>query len=186
MKNTPMLRHRVPGPRRAPWLVPILCCLGCGERSPYVPVRGSVAYRGQPVEHALVVFNGKGDLGRAATGYTDADGRFELTTYVSSKITAVGAVPNDYSVFIEKRDPPHAPELQPGARKARDIPQDGSVSFKDIYQQVVDGKLDPGGGGIMVPGKSRVPERYSNPETPAIHVAVERGGANEFQFDLED
>ena len=164
----------------------LLGCVGCGPPSPYVPVRGVVTYHGEPVEGATVVFTGKGELGRAAADYTDAEGRYELWSYVSPEVTADGAIPDDYDVYIEKRGSLRRVVLQPGARKARDLPQDGSMDPEEVIQLVKEGLVDPGGGEVMLPGESFIPERYCVPNKPLFKVVVERDKPNEFNFDLED
>lgn len=165
----------------------LVCCAGCSPPPPYVPVHGTVTYHGEPVEDVTVVFTGKGELGRAAADYTDAQGRFDLWTYVGPEQTADGAIPDDYDVYLSKRGPMELVVVQPGARKTRDIPQDGSVDPDEVFQQLMEGLVDPGPGPpIMRPGKSLIPVRYSIPNEPMFKVTVERDKPNEFEFVLED
>lgn len=167
-------------------LAVLFCCAGCGEPSPYVPVHGTVFYQGEPVEGAVVIFSGKGERGRGSGDYTDAEGRFDLWTYVTPEYTADGAMPDDYDVYIEKRGPMRRVELQPGARRARDLPQDGSIKPEEVMRLVHQGLVDPGSGPVMVPGESFIPERYCIPNKPLFKVVVERDKPNEFHFVLED
>ncbi|HJT31296.1 MAG TPA: carboxypeptidase-like regulatory domain-containing protein [Pirellulales bacterium] len=167
-------------------LAALVCCAGCGEPSPYVPVHGTVTYQGEPVEGATVVFTGKGERGRAAADFTDAEGHFELWTYVNSDFTADGAIPDDYDVYLEKRGPRRRVKVQPGARKARDLPQDGSMAPDEVLRLVYQGLVDPGGPPIMLPGESLIPERYCIPNKSLFQVTVERDKPNEFKFVLED
>lgn len=165
----------------------LVCCIGCGPPSPYVPVHGTVTYQGDPVEGATVVFTGKGEKGRAAGDHTDAEGRFELWTYVNPDFTADGAIPDHYDVYIEKRGPMRRVVLQPGARKARDLPQDGSMDPQEVIQLVMKGLVDPGDKEpIMLPGESFIPERYCIANKPLFTVVVDRDKPNEFNFDLVD
>ena len=152
-----------------------------------MPVRGVVTFRGAPVEQALVVFSSRGEAGRSASDYTDAEGRFELTTYISPSLTENGALPTDYDVNIFKNEPMQRVELQPGARKARDLQQDPSVDPQEVLRLMRQGLVDPGDGmPIMVTGKSLIPERYCDTVHPALTASVERDQPNEFNFNLED
>ncbi|NOY42734.1 MAG: carboxypeptidase regulatory-like domain-containing protein [Planctomycetes bacterium] len=72
-------------------------CIGCGDgRSPRMPVSGTVTYQGKLIEHASVTFFPQG--ARSATGRTDAEGRFELTTFGLND----GAVEGNYRVTVVK------------------------------------------------------------------------------------
>lgn len=79
--------------------------LGCGRapdkwkaaRPKVVPAQGVVQHQQRPVEGATVLFAPQ-DNGQAATGRTDAAGRFRLRTFESGD----GAVPGVYKVVIHK------------------------------------------------------------------------------------
>ena len=86
------------GPTSA-WLMAIACIVlcGCGPKRPeLVPVTGTVVYQGQPVAEAQVTFMPVG--ARPANGQTDAEGKFQLTTYEKND----GAVPGEHSVTVSK------------------------------------------------------------------------------------
>lgn len=73
--------------------------VGCGGPAP-VPAGGTVTYNGQPVANANIVFTPTGSSGEAggriATGQTDAQGKFTLSTEKPDD----GAVPGDYTVTV--------------------------------------------------------------------------------------
>ncbi len=71
---------------------------GCGGRDGPVAVTGVVLLDGQPVSGATVAFLPAGETGRPATGFTDAQGAFRLTT--SGK--GDGALPGDYRVVVTR------------------------------------------------------------------------------------
>jgi hypothetical protein len=73
---------------------------GCAGRHTPVPVRGVVTLGGKPVEGATVTFylEGGDAEGRPATGQTDADGAFRLSTMGDND----GALPGTYRVVIAK------------------------------------------------------------------------------------
>lgn len=78
---------------------------GCGgggdkwtkERPKPFPVSGKVAFKGQAVAGATVVFVPDGHT-QAATGQTDSSGAYQLQTYSPND----GAVPGKYKVTITK------------------------------------------------------------------------------------
>lgn len=73
-------------------------CSGAKDNRPArVPVSGQVLHKGQPVEGATVIFEPVGST-PAATGQTDAAGRFQLTTFDPND----GAVAGEYQVAVQK------------------------------------------------------------------------------------
>ncbi|WP_166820680.1 carboxypeptidase-like regulatory domain-containing protein [Thalassoroseus pseudoceratinae] len=96
-------------------MLPIVIAVGCGgatedqwtkDRPKVVPVSGTVTYNGDPVEGADVVFRSSAK-GGPAYAKTDAEGRFELTTYEPGD----GAVPGSHQVRISKIVV-HQPEIK--------------------------------------------------------------------------
>lgn len=84
----------------------LLVQFGCSKGPSIVchPVTGIATRDGKPLAEALVVFHpvsGTPDLSQKPIAYTDADGRFRLTTYHH----ADGAPVGDYSITIEQRAP---------------------------------------------------------------------------------
>jgi hypothetical protein len=74
-------------------MIPLMGCDSPGT-APTVPAQGTLLYNGQPAQAARVVFTPKS--GRPATGNTDDQGRFVLTTFESED----GAVPGEHTVTI--------------------------------------------------------------------------------------
>jgi hypothetical protein len=77
--------------------------VGCGNKArlPVNPVHGRVLYKGQGVPRATVVFFPDGDAANLVGNvrpfaYTEADGSFDVKTYVGGD----GAPPGDYRVSI--------------------------------------------------------------------------------------
>jgi len=87
-------------------------CGGGGSAPETVPVTGIVTYQGQPVPKLSVAFIP--DKGMLATGTTDAEGRFRLTTSNSGD----GAMVGSYRVAINFV-PEEIPEMPgfPGSDK---------------------------------------------------------------------
>src|SRR5262249_29630685 len=78
-----------------------LAACGCGGRKGPVAVAGVVLLDGKPVAGATVSFLPTGETGRPATGLTDGQGVFRLTT--SDK--GDGALPGDYRVVVARLVP---------------------------------------------------------------------------------
>lgn len=89
--------------RRSVWLLLlILLASGCGpSRPPTVKVTGTVIYRGSPVSAADVNFIPAD--GRPASGRTNEQGRFTLTTFMPGD----GVLPGEHVVTIGKQEPKH-------------------------------------------------------------------------------
>lgn len=85
-------------------LVALLPC-GCSSNDevPVHPVQGKLVYRGRPIAEATVVLHSKGgpQRGQRPLAYTDAQGRFTLTTTRPGD----GAPPGEYVVTVELRAP---------------------------------------------------------------------------------
>jgi len=80
-----------------------ISAIGCGggvERPPTYPVSGTVMYNGSPVAGATVSFLCDG-ASRAATGVTNAEGEFVLSTYAAND----GAVAGVHKITVTKADP---------------------------------------------------------------------------------
>lgn len=80
---------------------------GCGaEPGPEtVPVSGVVLWKGEPVEGALVVFLPKNESDESMIGaqaVTDAEGNFQLQTYVGGANLKDGIQPGNYVVTVTK------------------------------------------------------------------------------------
>src|SRR5262245_11396137 len=70
--------------------------LGCGGKGKPVKVQGIVTLDDKPVPGATVVFVPEGGSGRSASGRTESDGTFRLTTFSTDD----GALPGQYKVPV--------------------------------------------------------------------------------------
>jgi hypothetical protein len=73
----------------------VLLAVGCGGPGKPVKVEGIVTLDGKPLPGATVTFAPVGG-GRSASGRTDADGSFRLTTFRTDD----GALPGEYKVMV--------------------------------------------------------------------------------------
>ena len=65
-------------------------CGGANERY-LAPVSGTVRYRGQPLANANVAFVPDENEARAASGITDSEGRYRLTTFEVNDGARIGS-----------------------------------------------------------------------------------------------
>ena len=86
--------QRVP-PRGLVFPAVLLLAAGCGGGQRPVKVEGVVTLDGKPLPAATVTFVPP-EGGRPASGRSDADGSFRLTTFRSDD----GAMPGDYKVIV--------------------------------------------------------------------------------------
>jgi hypothetical protein len=141
----------------------LLAVAGCGPnvtpRPTTAPVSGTVKYQGKAVEGATVSFMAAGSP-RVASGVTNADGAFQLTTFDTND----GAVAGEHSVTIVKADP-----------KASGKPTT-ELSPTDLTQ------MTP----AAVQTESQIPAKYQNAETSGLKRTVVEGEENVFNFELTD
>lgn len=79
--------------------IPLLCLSGCGGKDPNLPetiaMSGVVIYQGKPVSDATIMFyptEGR----KPASGRSDADGKFSLTTFSKND----GVIPGEHKVTV--------------------------------------------------------------------------------------
>lgn len=88
----------------------LACCFavaGCGDSSAprLAQVTGTVTYQGKPLAGAYVSFAPEEPGQRAASGSTDASGKYRLTTFTNFD----GAVLGKHRVMIRGEEPPDDP-----------------------------------------------------------------------------
>ena len=160
------LRHSSRSVFGVPFLIALVGC-GGAERPDTVPVSGTVLYNGEPVAGATVSFRASG-APRAAWGVTDAQGRFERSTFG----TGDGAVVGEHVVTVIKVDP----------ASTADQPQDSMAALNDPAALVDMQRQAAGQSGP----KSLLPKRYASPASSPLKETVTRDGPNSFTFALTD
>ncbi|WDI41619.1 hypothetical protein [Bremerella sp. P1] len=80
-------------------------CFGGNGYPKTAPVKGVITYKGKPLADANVSFIPSG--GRPASGTTNSNGEFELTTFVQGD----GALPGEHHVLVQKFTQPASDEL---------------------------------------------------------------------------
>lgn len=148
-----------------------LVAVGCGGSNfpTPVPVSGKVLHKGKPVEGAKVTFLSKSEGARPASGRTNSDGEFALTTFRTDD----GAIPGDYAVTIAKL------EAKPGSES---IDASGD-SLGDDY----DAMMAAAASGVRSKalGENALPEKYGNAAESGLERTIAEDQPNEFEFDLE-
>lgn len=138
---------------------------GGGSRLTVYPVSGKITLSGAPVSNAIVMFSPKGQQ-PAATGQTDAEGKYQLTTY---DVANDGAAEGEYLVMVIKQAAPAASASEPagghGAPRAHTAPARGK-------------KAETASGSIL-------PPKYSDRNSSDLAATVKDSGENKFDFDLK-
>ncbi len=159
----------------------IVGCSGNANKVKTVAVSGTVTYKGQPVEGAIVTFNPTDSKnGKTAIGKTDATGKYRLMTFQQDD----GAVEGSYKVTVSKIDASKlntkedvgASEEDPGAAYAA-----AEAAGEDVM-----GSGEGGQKGASSKTKDLLPTRYKDPEASGLIANVSADGPNTFDFVLED
>jgi hypothetical protein len=135
---------------------------GCGgepQLDGTIAASGTVTYKGQPVEGANVTFSPADGKGRAASGVTDTEGHFQLTTLKSGD----GAMPGKYQVAVAKSE-----VLNPMT------PEEAQAYFEK-HQQTP-----------PITRKDLLPLKYKRPASSPLKAEVTADGENNFSFELTD
>ena len=148
----------------------VLVIAGCGgsSRPEVVPVSGTVVYNGAPVEGARVAFRTEGSP-RAATGITDSDGAYTLTTFDSND----GAIPGEHTVTIAKFEQESSTEIP----SANFDPANPGEAYAKAMEAAAKGQDKP---------DSKLPGKFADPATTPLTRTVVSGEDNVFNFDLNE
>jgi len=141
----------------------VLILAGCSksEFPKAIRVEGHVTYKQQPVEGATVILVPLNAEGHSATGITEADGSFSLSTYMNPQTRLPGAIAGDYQVSITKREVQKIPE--------------GLDGFQAMAYF-----------SKLPPPKSLIPEIYANSAKSGFTVMVGTTAPAPLQLDLID
>ncbi len=146
-----------------------LCLLipGCGDPGiGAIPVEGKVVVDGTPMEGVMVIFHPEPPGGRAASGKTDANGVFKLTT----EINGDGALAGAYQISVTKH-----------VNAADDLPTkvdpNDPASLDAIYSKVDARKKQV--------SKNFIGKQYENPKGSGLTATVEKGKENKFTFEVK-
>ena len=145
----------------------VLSLIGCGgetvKRPPLGKVHGIVTYKGKPISGAVVSFI-KDKAPRVATGTTDANGNYKLTTFDTND----GAFVGTHKVTVTK---PVVNQL------GKDT---ASLTPEDLLKLTAEGKLE-----LVQQKTSEIPAKYGDVQTTPLTFTIE-AGQNEKKIELED
>jgi hypothetical protein len=132
----------------------LLYVTGCGNgRLPLVPASGMVTLDGAPVAAATVTLMPRAG-GRPATGLSDEQGRFTLSTFAPGD----GAVAGEYDAVVTKLvAKPAAGRAAPGADDGLAPDTMGAMPSEQDY-------------------RSLLPRRYADPRTSGLTVELRTSG----------
>jgi hypothetical protein len=121
----------------------LLLASGCGSGGPYPqPVHGQVLYNSRPIAEALIVFHPLGEYPKdwpKPTGYSDANGRFQLTTLRPND----GAAAGEYAITVEQRE-----KKQLGEDLVRDGPNLLPPRYADSQSSGFRHQVQPGSNEV--------------------------------------
>jgi hypothetical protein len=165
--------------RRAPVLGACLilafsASLGCSKAPtlPTVPAEGVVKLDGAPLEGATVAFTPTTDSGKPANGITDAQGRFQLKTYLGGNFgQANGALPGDYIIMVSKY------EAVSGSGPKLDADQQAKALEEAKRTGKPPAELQQNQPKLLTPAK------YSNAKQSDLKATV-KSSDNQFTFEL--
>ena len=148
-------------------LAPLLIGMtGCGDPGiGAIQVTGTVTVDGAPMAGATVVFS-PDEGGQAASGVTNAEGKYKLTTEKAND----GAVPGKYKISITKHE-----------NAADDIPKtadpNDAKSMDAIYSKLNTREKQK--------SKNLIAPMYENPKGSGLTAEVKGSGTNNFDFPLK-
>lgn len=166
-----------------------LVLTGCGKQGSIktYPVSGTVTYNGKPVDQANVVYVPANPDSPRVSGTTDADGKFAVTTFVSSSEILRGAPANEYKVLVTKM------KVNVDDATAKDMANYKDLSDADkmkLAQKMMAGP-PPGQGGPTEKAEQKgptslLPEKYGDLKTTPLKVTVVSGANDPSEFKLSD
>jgi hypothetical protein len=156
---------------------------GCGSKGiPVAPTEGVVLLDGKPAAGVSVIFRQNG-LPLVASGKTDAEGRFQLSTYgefdgapVGECTATVEAITMDLTIVGQEIPPfDNSSIADPEARAAANRDAVGAHKKKMMQMAAERQKKNP---------PTKIATRYSKPETSNLKFTVVAGTNNIFEIAL--
>ncbi|OAI53459.1 hypothetical protein AYO47_00850 [Planctomyces sp. SCGC AG-212-M04] len=128
-------------------------CSGEPAKPPVYPVTGTVTMKDKPLGNARIVFVPM-QGGAPASGITDKDGKYSLTTYTAGD----GAQAGSYGVRVAKYDGTPPPEVANEPPKVLTYEEEQRMQFADEKPTPV--------------AKSVLPKKYGNEGTSGLSHTV--------------
>ena len=143
-----------------------------------VRVEGQIRYRGTPIAGATVIFMADNGSGEGASGTTDANGRYRLTSGFGGQNAGLGIAAGTYIVCVQKV-----------VRTETNVDPDVAAHRRgDFDYDELQRRLAARGGerGVFFTTEHLLPHKYVSPATTPLRATVERGGVSTLNFNLTD
>ena len=140
--------------------------VGCGGDSgpKLAGVTGTVTYGGKPIAGATVTMQTEGVKGQSSLGFTDAAGKFKMTTG-----GRVGVPVGKARVGITK------------LAATSDVPNPKDMKPEDMMKM----QIASGGAAKKVAPKREIPEKYADPTKSGLTAVIEANESkNVFEYPL--
>ena len=157
----------------------VLVLTGCSDPDKkYVKVEGTITYKGEPVAKATVKFQTTTPDGESASGMTDENGKYLLTSTQASGGQR-GVLPGDYGVLVQKRESaPPDPDQEAFDRE--------EIDYNELQARQARKAAEASKNPPPPPPKSLIPEKYATPNTSVLKATVKPGKNDPFDFELVD
>jgi hypothetical protein len=154
-------------------------CTG-GGTAETLKVTGKITHNGQTVPGAMVTFSPTAPNGQAASGITNTQGEYTLTTYEAGD----GARPGDYKVLVSKT---LAAKGDVAKESTGSDPSAAYLAAEARGINISTGEVKPGSeAAIAQEAKDLLPAKYKLASSTDLGAKVEKGKDNNFNFDLKD
>ncbi|MCL2006192.1 MAG: carboxypeptidase-like regulatory domain-containing protein [Planctomycetaceae bacterium] len=154
----------------------ILVFAGCNNPDArFARVEGTITYNGEAVEGAIVTFAPVDEIGEAASGLTDANGRYTMTT-AGAHNAGSGVVPAEYTILVTKTVSSQVTDPDELAN------QRGEITYEELQQRL----RAKGGSTTVVTRQEMLPQKYGRPNLSTLTATVNSGRNSPFNFDLTD
>lgn len=141
--------------------------VGCGsDAPPTVPVTGIVTLDGKPIEGATVNFLSE-NTSIAASGQTDAEGKFSIKTFIGAN-SVDGAIVGVHKVSVVKTE-----------SSGQNAPTDPEEIKKMMAEMTTNPAITS-----QIKSKAVIPEKYNNPTMSNLTATVSDAGPNNVVLEL--
>lgn len=169
-------------------MITAIACAGCSKGSSLatVPVKGKITFRGQALSGASVAFISQDKSGKPASGMTDAQGEYALTTMETPTKIANGALPGSYKVTVTKLKKSSDQELMD--RVGQMTPEEMQKLSPEEAQKLSSMNMppDPSQQQSQPKEQSEIPARYNLADGSGLTATVKPGQAEPINFELTE
>ena len=148
---------------------------GCGGEKDLRVVKGVVTWRDAPLAGATITFVPVDQDGVMATGMTESDGSYRLTSFGAKK-KGSGAKIGSYRVSVVKRE-------ESGLSGDAEAVRKGETSWEEIRRQQASDQntalaRQTGPAKSLPPPVSLIPVKYASGETSGLTATIENKNPN--------